>query len=52
MTDLMFENWLNEKHNGISNRERYQDILNSLKIAFDAGFRARLEYTAEEQLQK
>ena len=55
----MFEKWLNEIRpvvplgdEGISNRERYSDILDPLSIAFEAGFNARLIQNAEETLQK
>ena len=55
----MFEKWLDEIRpviplgdEGISNRERYADIIPQLSIAFEAGFNARLIYNAEEVLQK
>ena len=55
----MFQNWLDEirpvvplGNEGITNRERYADILDPLSIAFEAGFNARLIYNAEEALQK
>lgn len=57
--DNMFEEWLNQIRpliplgdEGISNRERYADIIPQLSIAFEAGFNARLIYNAEEALQK
>lgn len=60
MIDNMFEKWLNDTqifqdNNSkieISNRDLYNDIINSMKKAFEAGFNARLEYTAREYLQK
>jgi hypothetical protein len=55
----MFEQWLNQIRpviplgdEGISNRERYADIIPQLSIAFEAGFNARLQYNSEEMLQK
>lgn len=55
----MFEKWLDEIRpvvplgdEGISNRERYADILDPLSIAFEAGFNARLEYNSKELMQK
>ena len=46
--DDMFEKWLDEIRpvvplgdEGISNRERYSDIIDPLSIAFEAGFKAR-----------
>lgn len=46
--DDMFEEWLDQIRpivplgdEGISNRERYADILDPLSIAFEAGFKAR-----------
>lgn len=55
----MFEEWLDKVRpvvplgdEGISNRERYADILDPLSIAFEAGFNARLKYNAQEMLQK
>ena len=55
----MFQNWLNEIRpvvplgdEGISNRERYGDIIPQLSIAFEAGFNARLVYNSQEILQK
>lgn len=55
----LFEKWLDEIRpliplgdEGISNRERYADIIDVLSIAFEAGFNAKLEYKAEEYLQK
>lgn len=57
--DDMFEKWLDEIRpvvtlgdEGISNRERYADIIPLLSIAFEAGFKAKLEYNATEMLQK
>ena len=57
--DDMFEKWLDEIRpvvtlgdEGISNRERYADIIPLLSIAFEAGFNAKLEYNATEMLQK
>ena len=57
--DDMFEKWLDEIRpvvtlgdEGISNRERYADIIPLLSIAFEAGFNAKLEYNAMEMLQK
>ena len=52
MINLMFEKWLDEVYEGIPNREKYQDVINYLRVAFEAGFQAKLMYTAEEQLQK
>jgi hypothetical protein len=55
----MFEEWLDQIRpvvplgdEGISNRERYGDIIPQLSIAFEAGFNARLQYNSEEALQK
>jgi hypothetical protein len=55
----MFEEWLDQIRTvvtlgdeGISNRERYGDIIPQLSIAFEAGFNARLQYNSEEALQK
>lgn len=55
----MFEEWLNQIRpvvplgdEGISNRERYGDIIPQLSIAFEAGFNARLVYNSQEILQK
>ena len=48
----MFEKWLNEIKDGLSNKERYADIINELRIAFEAGFNSRLLYNLEEELQK
>lgn len=46
--EVLFEEWLNEIRpviplgdEGISNRERYSDIIDPLSIAFEAGFKAR-----------
>ncbi|MFM7985246.1 MAG: hypothetical protein ACKPKO_38600, partial [Candidatus Fonsibacter sp.] len=57
--DDMFEEWLNTIRpvvplgdEGISNRERYADILDALSIAFEAGFNARIKHNSEEMLQK
>ena len=57
--DDMFEKWLDEIRpvvtlgdEGISNRERYADIIPLLSIAFEAGFNAKLEHNAMEMLQK
>lgn len=54
-----FNQWLDEirpiiplSDEGISNRERYADIIDVLSIAFEAGFNAKLKYKAEEYLQK
>lgn len=51
----MFEEWLNEIRplvplgdEGISNRERYTDILDPLSIAFEAGF----NYQRRKALEK
>lgn len=45
--DTLFEKWLDEIRpviplgcEGISNRERYGDIIPQLSIAFEAGFKA------------
>ena len=55
----MFEEWLDQIRpvvplgdEGISNRERYGDIIPQLSIAFEAGFNARLVYNSQEILQK
>lgn len=55
----MFEEWLDQVRpvvplgdEGISNRERYADILDPLSIAFEAGFKAKLIYNSTEMLQK
>lgn len=55
----MFEEWLNQIRpvvplgdEGISNRERYADILDPLSIAFEAGFNAKPIYNSSEMLQK
>lgn len=55
----MFEKWLDQIRpivplgdEGISNRERYADIIPQLSIAFEAGFNARLEYNSKELMQK
>lgn len=57
--DDMFQKWLDEirpviplGNEGISNRERYADILDTLSIAFEAGFKAKLIYNSTEMLQK
>jgi len=48
----MFQKWLEQISEGLTNEERYGDILKELRIAFEAGFQAKLIYTAEEYLQK
>jgi len=55
----MFEEWLDQIRpvvplgdEGISNRERYADIIPQLSIAFEAGFNARLGYNYQELMQK
>jgi len=55
----MFEEWLDQVRpvvplgdEGISNRERYADILDPLSIAFEAGFKAKLIYNSTEMLSK
>ena len=57
--ELLFEQWLDEIRpvvplgdEGISNRERYSDIIDPLSIAFEAGFKAKLIYNSTEMLQK
>ena len=52
MTEFMFQKWLKETNEGLKNEERYADILKELRVAFDAGFQAKLIYSAEEYLQK
>jgi len=57
--DDMFEEWLDQIRpivplgdEGISNRERYADIIPQLSIAFEAGFKAKLIHNSSEMLQK
>ena len=52
LIDDMFEEWLDTIRpvvplgdEGISNRERYADIIDVLSIAFEAGFNARIKHT-------
>ena len=52
MIEIMFEKWLEQTHNGLTNKEKYADIINELKIAFQEGFKAKLIYSTEEYLQK
>jgi hypothetical protein len=55
----MFEQWLDQIRpviplgdEGISNRERYADIIPQLSIAFEAGFNARLQHSTDEILEQ
>ena len=55
----LWNEWLDKKRpvvtlgdESISNRERYEDILDFMEIAFYAGFEAKLTYSSQEQLQK
>lgn len=57
--DRLWNEWLDKKRpmvtlgdEIISNRERYQDILEFMELAFYAGFETKLSYCAEENLQK
>lgn len=57
--DTLWNEWLNTQkvlvplgNESISNRDRYEDILNFMELAFYAGFEAKLTYSLQEQLQK
>lgn len=57
--DRLWDEWLDKRRpvvtlgdESISNRERYEDILDFMELAFHAGFEAKLRYSSEEQLQK
>ena len=57
--DRLWNEWLDKKRpvvtlgdESISNRERYEDILDFMEMAFYAGFLAKLTYSSQEQLQK
>lgn len=57
--DRVWNEWLDKKRpvatledELISNRERYEDILDFMEIAFYAGFQAKLIHSSQEQLQK
>lgn len=57
--DRLWNEWLDKKRpvvtlgdEVISNRERYEDILDFMELAFYAGFKTKLIYTAQEELQK
>jgi hypothetical protein len=57
--DRLWNEWLDERQpvvtlggESISNRERYEDILEFMELAFHAGFEAKLIYSSQEQLQK
>lgn len=55
----LWNEWLDKKRpvvtlgdESISNRERYEDVLDFMELAFYAGFQTKLSYTAQEELQK